>query len=407
MPHKVELTLPLMLTCVAIAIEAYVYLMLPGIIELSLYHQAIYLALIAATSIMLILSIKILKKGGISLKIKRSSAQSEAQVVEEETTEVDQAPEALNVSSQQTPQPPSPAAQQVEQPKPQEPTPPPEEKPKPSSEVKQAEEKRFEEPENMFPITLQQAVNEEVYSRISSIESELKQIREEMRSTIDDLKNTIFELRASISEIGNPFNYLRKYGEVLGLKSELENLEKNLENNLSEKPPSSASPIYLTAIQPSHDNKQSSEENQNQKSTELNNEAGQPAQSKLSNEQNLLSLALNAVNSGLGLGKTIRVMKWVGEMLNTIGKENLLKLIDFYENTNLITSTSRALIYNIVNVLTSNGNPKLSVNDHILALYKLAKTLGICDSEADAEILKMMTELSSNDGKASRKKRRR
>ena len=271
--------------------------------------------------------------------------------------------------------------------------------------------KRQEETVEHPPVIIQQTVSEEVYSRISSIESELKQIREEMRSTIDDLKNTIFELRASISEIGNPFNYLRKYGEVLGLKSELENLERSLEERVNEKPcaatPTVAAVPYdmsrhnsedlrldsCKGSEPSRDN-----DNKLQQITE---------QDKLSNDQNLLNLALSAISSGLGLGKTIKVMKWAGEMLSAIGKDNLLRLIDFYESANLISSANRALIYNVVNVLTADSSSRLTVKDHIMALYKLAKTLGLSDSEADAEILKMMTEATSDDGGACKKKRRR
>ncbi len=106
-------------------------------------------------------------------------------------------------------------------------------------------------------------------------------------------------------------------------------------------------------------------------------------------EDSLQSIVLSKSAKKLGLGKLIRLVKWIDAMLEKMPENAFEQIIRFASNIGLLDRDDMDLVLKTLSLVVKSREIGIRVDDQLIALYMLAKIFGVEDKEADSEIVKL------------------
>ena len=128
---------------------------------------------------------------------------------------------------------------------------------------------------------------------------------------------------------------------------------------------------------------QREEEEVEKKVHDLSDEHGASATSSLG------TLMSSGIAKKLGLGRLIKLLKWIDEMLDRVPKESIEEVARFAAIVGVIGEEEKDFIFNAIDFVVKTRRAGLKVYDQLMALYMLAKVFGVEDKEADNEVVKL------------------
>lgn len=214
-------------------------------------------------------------------------------------------------------------------------------------------------------------VDRRISSRIDSVERELEGVKSSFGGVVEELRNAIIEVRSAVSELANPFNFMRKYAEIVDDSGKLLQLlgQQNIQSTSSQQ----VSPNLLAPI---------------------------ASQLPLSDDiKMLLSSILTQQRTPSSLqsspfARILRLIKWVDEHLTGLPREVVDELTAFAVASGLIGEKERGLLLSAINFVESMRKRGVRIREQLIMLYTIIKMLGVEDREADSEILKIIIEES-------------
>ncbi|MCS7112079.1 MAG: hypothetical protein N3D82_02720 [Ignisphaera sp.] len=212
-------------------------------------------------------------------------------------------------------------------------------------------------------------VDKRVSSRIDGIERELEGVKSSFGGVAEELRSAIIEVRSAVSELANPFNFMRKYAEIVDDGGKL---------------------LQLLAQQ------------SGQQSTPLQQVLAPVAsQLPLSDDvKMLLSSVLAQQKSGStsphqsSFAKVLKLIKWVDEHLVGVPREVVEELTAFVVGSGLISEREKNLLLSAIGFVESMRKRGIRIREQLIMLYTVVKMLGVEDREADSEIMKIILEES-------------
>lgn len=207
---------------------------------------------------------------------------------------------------------------------------------------------------------LAEELERRVVTRVEAVEKEIEKVKEGVNVVAQDLTNAVMEVRAALSELGNPFNYMRKYAEIVDEGQKL--LQLLLQQAITS-------------------------------ASSGGGPHGQPPPPALGAD--LFSLISALLTPQVGqrsspLVRVLRLVKWVDEHLLGMPREVVEDIIAFAMAAGLIGEKEKNLLTSALKFVEGMRRRGLGLKEQMLTLYTIAKMLGIEDREADAEIARML-----------------
>ncbi|MCD6428738.1 MAG: hypothetical protein J7L12_03885 [Desulfurococcales archaeon] len=106
-------------------------------------------------------------------------------------------------------------------------------------------------------------------------------------------------------------------------------------------------------------------------------------------EVTLQSLVMSKSAKKIGLGRLIKLVKWVDAMLERMPEDSFEEIIKFATNIGLLNKDDMDLVLKAVALVLKSRQVGVRIDDQLIALYMLAKIFGVEDKEADSEIVKL------------------
>lgn len=213
--------------------------------------------------------------------------------------------------------------------------------------------------------------NKKFSVKINDIEKELINTKKEFNTAIEEFKNAIIEIRTAVSEIANPFNFMRKYAEIVDDSGKLLQLLTQQQN--TQQQAQQVSPQLLTPI---------------------------IAQLPTSEEiKTLLSsiVSTQALQKPSHFARILRLIKWVDENLIGFPKEIIDGFLSFATESGLVSEKEKNLLISAIKFVEEMRRRGISIREQLIMFYTIVKMLGIEDREADNEILKIIVEESKRN----------
>jgi len=211
-------------------------------------------------------------------------------------------------------------------------------------------------------------VDRRVSSRIDGVERELEGVKSSFSGVAEELRNAIIEVRSAVSELANPFNFMRKYAEIVDDSGKLLQLlgQQNTQSTSSQQ----VSPNLLAPL---------------------------ASQLPLSDDVRMLLSSILAQQRASPrqpspFARILRLIKWVDEHLTGIPREIIDELTAFAVASGLIGEKERGLLISAISFVENMRKRGIRIREQLIMLYTVVKMLGIEDREADGEILKMIIE---------------
>ncbi len=214
-------------------------------------------------------------------------------------------------------------------------------------------------------------VDKRISSRIDGVERELEDVKNNFSGVAEELRNAIIEVRSAISELANPFNFMRKYAEIVDDSGKLLQLlgQQNTQSASSQQ----VSPNLLTSIA---------------SQLPLNEDI------KMLLSSILMQQRTSSSQKPSYFAKILRLIKWIDEHLTGLPREVINELTDFAVVSGLIGEKERNLLLSAINFVENMRKRGIRVREQLIMFYTVVKMLGIEDREADSEILKIIIEES-------------
>lgn len=265
-----------------------------------------------------------------------------------------------------------------------------------------------------------------IIERVDSLEKEVSNLKNNVHAMIEGIKATLVDLRAAVAEVSNPFNIMRKYAELLGTNQSMVPqpqsqqvitpqqypVATNIKHEHAEdrelggsavgtaKPelPSESDEVSGKAGTGKDDlesvisslisRKDEESEKSESEADEVEKGAGEDeAREVLGNS--LKELIVSESARKLGLGKFLKLIKWIDTMLDRVPADNFETLIKFAAHIGVLSEGDVELVLNAVDLAMKARAESIRIDDQLIALYTLAKIFGLEDKEADDEIVKL------------------
>jgi len=291
-----------------------------------------------------------------------------------------------------------------------------------------------------------------IIERIEALENEVQALKTGVASTIEGIKSTLVDLRAAVAEVSNPFNIMRKYAELLGLSTQQVQAAQPVQQVARPPqittPVSSGDALLMMQQLRKHEHETGAyEEEKDVKEIDIDedrieSEKQQGSKEERSSEESsisledVLSLGLTKDKEGsgrgslrhssekkeeekheglgggvdemeeftpltleslvtsksakkLGLGRLIKLVKWIDAILERMPEDSLEDIVKFATNIGILTRDDADLILKALALVIKTREGGLRIDDQLIALYMLAKIFGIEDKEADGEVVKL------------------
>jgi len=290
-----------------------------------------------------------------------------------------------------------------------------------------------------------------IIERIEALEDEVQALKTDVASTIEGIKSTLVDLRAAVAEVSNPFNIMRKYAELLGLSTQqvpAQPVQQAARPPKITTPVSSGDALLMMQQLRKHEHETDAyEEEKDVKEIDIDEnrierEKQQGSKEERSSEESNISLE-DVLSSGLtkdkegsgkgslrhssekkeeekheglggevdemeefppltleslvtsksakklGLGRLIKLVKWIDAILERMSEDSLEDIVKFATNIGILTRDDADLILKALALVIKTREGGLRIDDQLIALYMLAKIFGIEDKEADGEVVKL------------------
>ena len=244
-------------------------------------------------------------------------------------------------------------------------------------------------------------------NHISSIMNDLKELSERVNSIESNIESLIIDVKTAVSELSNPFNYLRKFTEENELKDMGVDLSKYAAAAQAMQQGAAGqgggNSVSTAATGSEHSN--STEENSHNPASGSGeagsgngNGAAATQQTQVANpgsgegvqmpgvqgstpgSVDLGSELKNILSSNLSVSQVMKLIVLFGELMNSIDRTKVLDIIQLGFTLNIIPNESKDIVASIIRLLEETKAPPKTL---ALILYKLAKSLGVTDQEAD------------------------
>ncbi len=106
-------------------------------------------------------------------------------------------------------------------------------------------------------------------------------------------------------------------------------------------------------------------------------------------EVTLQSLVMSKSAKKIGLGRLIKLVKWIDAMLERMPEDSFEEIIKFATNIGLLNKDDMDLVLKAIALVIKSRQIGVRIDDQLIALYMLAKIFGVEDKEADSEIVKL------------------
>lgn len=228
-------------------------------------------------------------------------------------------------------------------------------------------------------VSIESIVREEVnkgtanlISKIDSFSQEVQGIKRELDEIKSTVENTMIDIRSLLSEISNPFNYMRRFAT----ESDMKELGLNIPPNRKE--PSKEAEGRGSQVVPGEAEKPSS-------MIAMHSYRGDNKQGPVISVDNTSSSEFNKefieiFSKGISVSKLMRIIMFVGDNLQTLGRDGLLGIVELGVSSGVIPKESMDIVAKVISLMESTKAPPRRL---AVTLHKLARSLGISDKEAE------------------------
>ncbi len=200
-----------------------------------------------------------------------------------------------------------------------------------------------------------------VVETIGKISSDVGSIRKDLDDMRSSIEGAMMDIRSLLSEISNPFNYMRKFApetelEGLGIDINQRSVqEKNINNNREEKNASPGASLHSTV------------------------EISKTSSDKINSGR--IEEKLEDIFTGeVSISRLMRLILFVGENLQTLRRDGLVGLVELGVSSGVLPKEAMHLVARVISLIEETQLPPKSL---AIMLYKLAKSIGISDREAE------------------------
>lgn len=204
-------------------------------------------------------------------------------------------------------------------------------------------------------------------SKIDGFSQDVQGIRKELEEIRSSVEGTMIDIRSLLSEISNPFNYMRRFvteSDIKELGLSISSGQKEASKGISASSTEAGVAVGGAAINVG-DSSDRHEKEVRIDSISFNRFSGE----------------LKEVFSGeASVSKLMRIIMFVGDNLQTLGRDGLLGIVELGVSSGIIPKESMDVVAKVVSLIESTKVPpkKLAVT-----LHRLARSLGISDKEAE------------------------
>lgn len=200
-----------------------------------------------------------------------------------------------------------------------------------------------------------------VVETIGRISSEVSSIRKDLDDMRSSMEEAMIEIRSLLSEISNPFNYMRKFAQETELKelgidiSQRSAHEENMANNRGEESASSGgSPHGMRGIPKTGGNE--------------------------IKDIGIGEKLEDILSGGVSISRLMRLILFVGENLQTLGRDGLVGLVELGVSSGVLPREAMHLVARVISLIEETRLPPKSL---AIMLYRLARSMGVSDREAE------------------------
>jgi len=214
-----------------------------------------------------------------------------------------------------------------------------------------------------------------------SLENREKEL-EELKELISALKDSIVELKSTLMDAVSPFSKMRT--------SEVERTEEEMLEPVSAR--GAPSPMVQLAEQPSLPKEELRPIETEKPKVEIKEEIRKTAETKLPGIPSLVAEEAREIKRqkaplvGIDIKKTFKLLKLLYRLTQSLPPESIENYISFMKTLGLIDEKTENALLLLKKMVDSGVQAGLDPEDQIIALYSLAKMLGITDPELEEEI---------------------
>lgn len=249
-----------------------------------------------------------------------------------------------------------------------------------SAEQIQLSEERNTSINNPGQINIEDVVREEVakasaglISKIDGFSQDVQGIRRELEEIKSAVESTIIDIRGLLSEISNPFNYLRRFTTETDIKELELKIPPGQEEKADKKIEGKGSATSTTRVT-----------QRVGKAAEHSNDKGDNQGSAIeieeANAEEFSRELVEIFSTGVSVSKLMRIIIFVGDNLQTLGRDGLLSTVELGVSSGVIPRESMDIIAKVLSLIESTKIPPKRL---AITLHRLAKSLGITDKEAE------------------------
>lgn len=205
---------------------------------------------------------------------------------------------------------------------------------------------------------------------------------EELKELITALKDSIVELKSTLMDAVSPFSKMRT--------SEAERTEEEMLEPVSARgAPTTIAQLHEQPSLPKEEQKPIEAEKpktEKKEESRRTQEAQLPSIPTLTFEETREAKRQKAPYTGIDIKKTFKLLKLLYKLNQSLPPESIENYISFMKTMGLIDEKTENALLLLKKMVDSGIQAGLDPEDQIIALYSLAKMLGVTDPELEEEI---------------------
>ena len=234
----------------------------------------------------------------------------------------------------------------------------------------------------------------------------------EIKELVSALKDALVDLRTAISEITNPLNIMRRYGEVEELQKIMKSTGKggslpslptpiSASREVAEVPPTAIPQqpptTKVQVIEPKIKQEERAPEGIEGSSREFMEEHEKEETSKsLEREVSRSHRPIALVGN---MPKLIKLIKTIYMLREKLPSDILSKYVDLLSSMGFVPKEEGDVVKKLFEVIDEGMNKGLSIEDQLIVLHILTRSLDIESEELEEEVLKILSSMIRKHGK--------
>jgi len=205
---------------------------------------------------------------------------------------------------------------------------------------------------------------------------------EELKELVSALRDSIVELKATLMDVVSPFSKMRVGEEERPEEEALEPVSSQIR----------LAPAPVTA--PAEARPQEAQAPRAERAAEA---ARQAARSEAA-ERPAGAPPRAAQQPAIGLRKALKVIKLLYKLSQSVPSQNLETYIQFMKTIGLIDERAEEVLMTLKKMVDVGTQSGIDAEDQIIAIYSIAKMLGVTDPELEEEIAFSLAERLRREG---------